>query len=261
LNTSFFASGKDLLSAESFGSGEKKDLSELALCIGHACNQYIRDAFPVFAPSRSCYVRFSEAELVGPKSIRIGNRKERGNYPTAIFRGAGRICGRVEDSMRGNDADSGPLRLEVRVAGPEAAGHPNRKAYPELAVMAYELIEANINIFANGLETWSKRQIAKLAGEEVELLSEAKLLAERYDIPPSLEAAETTMNLSMEMARIYHGRRHRMGIYREELSKLIDFDRSPHEIERGATVDRRAVVRGFVEKVTRQISGAHEKEP
>ena len=259
LNTSLFAGGEDLLSAQTFGSGEEKDLSELALCVGHACNANVRDAFPVFAPSRSCYVRFTDAELLGPKSIRVGNRKERGNYPTAIFRGAGRVCGRVEDGVSGNNADSGPLRLEVRVAGPEAAGHPNRTAYPELAVMAYELIEANIRIFADGLEMWSERQIARAAGEDVEPLSEEKLLAERFKIPLSLEEAERIMTKSLKMAENYYGRRHGMSARREKLSKIVDMDHSPNVVKRGAIVDRSKELVDFAERVENERKSDYAK--
>lgn len=240
-HVSVFADSKNIFSAAAFDASKSEAaLSEIAIFVGHASNSFTREAFPIFSPTRSGFVRFGDTEIVGPKSIRVGDRKKAHDFPSSMFRGAGRQCGRIDDPYRGNLRDAGPLRLELRVACPEAAGHANRQAYPELAVMPYELIEAKLNIILLGLQNWDRHQEDKHHKIILPNFSEEGLYAERLRIPQSFDRAVDLMRQSRLIREFYPQERIEQMVARYEiLSKLIDLDRSPHQDARGALINRR----------------------
>lgn len=214
--------------------------SDLLLCIGQEHMEYLRHSLFMFARAESDYPRFKRDELSGPTFIAIPDRKKHGEFCTAMFRGEHRKTERTNSAYPDKE-DKGPMRFELRVPCPGAAGHPNKTAYPAQEALAYEMMEAYLHMLYKGVLRWKERELARQHGEAVEPLTE-KMLApteESETLPKTHEEALSAMQASEE-ARSYWGEKRLALITRlsEQLDAINLADRNPYQGEKGAHVNR-----------------------
>lgn len=228
-----------LVGSQPNGSTTVARLSELALCIGHSANEFIRDAYLLFEPAANTYWWRSLGAINGPVTIGLLQRKSDGSMPSMIFRGGGRIGARPEtEQVDGITSASGPLRIELRAPLGESIGHPNKSAYVSQRAFPARLVEALMVILANGAEMLTVRRKHEHQGIWVNELSEAKLLEELYPLPVAQTDAIETFKAS-SMIREFYGSR--IGIILEQiqiLDKILQLDSSPRVSELGPQVDR-----------------------
>lgn len=184
LNMSVKVGDKNLFDLDAFDGKKRtgtvenpKRLSELALCVGHASNKFLREGgLFLLAPAQSCYKRYDPNVFVGPSFIGVTTRKALGAFGSAMFRGGGRIAARLEDSEE-NKAKSGggDLRFELRVVAPEAAGHPKKRTHPSQRAFPYRMVEAAMMILADGVEEYALREVGRASGKKIPKLTERGL--------------------------------------------------------------------------------------
>lgn len=154
--------------------------SELALCIGQAQNEFLRDWQFLFARSKNDYLRYEENEPSGPSAIGVTNRKEHGNFGSAMFRGEGKQTERLTSSAP-TKPDKGDFRFELRVPGVGAAGHPNKEAYHNQEALPHQMMEAYMLMLRKGVEKYVERIKARDRGEEVPPITEESLAPKYKD--------------------------------------------------------------------------------
>jgi len=130
--------------------------SKLLFYVGVAHKDYLKHSLFLFARSKNDYERFSSKEVSAPSYIGITQRKEHGNFATAMFRGEGRKTERL-NSANPDRPDDGPMRFEFRAPCTGAAGHPNKDAYPEQRILPYQLMEAYLHMLEQGVRLWQIR--------------------------------------------------------------------------------------------------------
>ena len=241
LNSVINVKGKNALSASEWeGASQLGMPSDLLLCIGKAQMEYLKHSIFMFARAESDYNRFSREELSGPTFIAIPSRKKHGEFSTAMFRGEERKTERT-NSAYPDKKDKGPLRFELRVPCPGAAGHPNKTAYPEQAVLPYEMLESYMHMLRQGVELWHDRELARRAGEKVEALKEKDFAPnlESLGLPASKKEA-LDLFLQSPAAKDYWGERIDTLLALSDQQDVINkADRNPYTREKGAHINRR----------------------
>lgn len=246
-----FANGKmiNLMSRDSFPDEKKTRKnnpgapSQLALHIGSALNEFLRDYIYLFAPTEDAYVRFSDKQFVGTSFIGFRARKERFNMGSAMFRGAGRSTFREEDTE--GVPDTGPLRIELRVADVGAIGHPNKRAYPEQAIAPYYIAEAIAYVIKQGVESYRQSiQDREVHGRSNPPLTEDGLYQKTYPLPRSPGEAAERMRQALRNGETF--------LTQERLDEITargfrqqfinELDKKPN-LERGQTPDRTALLK------------------
>lgn len=176
LNSVITVKGKNAFSAcewndklEDFGKP-----SDLALCIGKAHIDYLKHSLFMFARGAHDYDRLRTDQVSGPTYFGMPTRKEHGRFGTAMFRGEKRQTERTNSTNPDKD-DKGPMRFELRVPCPGAAGHPNKSAYPQQEALAYEMMEAYMHMLRKGVEMWKKRELARRKNEIPPQITEEQL--------------------------------------------------------------------------------------
>lgn len=206
--------------------------SDLALSIATARNEFMQEALLLYAPTNNSYRRFDNP-IFGPKNGGFGERKEKGNMPSAMFRGEGKISHRVDDYK--GEPDKGPFRLEERIICVEAFGHPNKSTYPEQKLHTYELIEAQLKVILEGVKKWS----CKEAGESVGVLTQDNLYKDKYEIPNSKAVAQEKFLNSTLLREIYGADRlNRMAARYRDCEMKISRDYAPENEVKGAHISR-----------------------
>lgn len=161
---------------------EPTPVSEFALCLGKATNIFLRWGAFIFLPSLQDWQRVGQLnELIGPRYIGGARRKEYGNMPSWMLRGGGHVGSRMEDPENSAESAKGPLRMETRVIGTDALGHPNKEACKSQRAFPFRMMEAQMIILADAADIWEERQRKKAAGEKIEELTLESLLKERYE--------------------------------------------------------------------------------
>ncbi len=236
----------NLLSEEGLNEGEKlKDQpSQLLLSIANFRNQFLSEAFLIYAPTEKSYRRFDDNDPGAPKHLGFFKERITGQFGGAGIRGAGRKFSRPQDPNP--RVDRGPLRIEDRSSCVEACGHANRDTYPEQTNLAHELIETQLYILWKGTKLWQdnkgsgiklteedlikqKPPIPKNKGEALALFLKSSLVRELF--ADGLEGDHTN---------IPHNRRRVdrvIGRY-DSLEKILILDSHPSTEERGPHVRR-----------------------
>jgi hypothetical protein len=217
----------------------EKNLSDLALCVGRACNEFLQHSLFLFSRTNEDFTRYDTSSIVGPSFIGFTKRKEMGNFGSAMFRGGGRVGSRIESTEEdAKGSAQGPLRMELRIVGPGAAGHPNKRSYPSQRPFPFEMIEALMNIYADGVEKWAERQKLRQNGEEVPPLTEEILNSEKFDLPKDRLMAIRIFTHDSRAEALYGERIKGMVQRAARLGKLYDKDSSPFADEKGPHINR-----------------------
>jgi hypothetical protein len=195
----------------------------------------------IFARSSSDYVRFGEQQsAVGPSSLGIYPRKEQGRLGIGMIRGGGRLAQRSAGS-RAHIGDQGPIRFELRIPCPGAAGHPNKSAYPSQRALPYEMIEAYTHILANGAAEWRGRELMRRQGVNPEKITENLLETYPEKLPQSLSESLEGFLIN-PCAKTYWGKRVEiLQALTHEMDALHNVDRSPYALVKGPHVPRGAL--------------------
>lgn len=241
LNSVISVGGKNAFSAREWEDNENLGIpSDLLLCIGKAHMDYLKHSTFLFARAETDYQRFSREEVVGPTFIAVPKRKEHGAFSTAMFRGEGRKTERI-DSAYPDKGDKYPMRFELRIPCPGAAGHPNKTAYPEQNALTYEMIEAYMQILYNGVQMWKEREQARRRGDAVESFKEEDFSPDNEAgiLPHNKEEAIKRFKESEAATNYWGDRVDTMLALSNQLDEINRADRNPHSGQKGSHVNRR----------------------
>jgi glutamine synthetase len=219
--------------------------SDLLLCIGKEHIEYLKHSLFMFARAESDYKRFEREEVSGPSNIGVTENKQHGKRASAMFRGEGRKTERA-NSDAPDKPDQGPLRFELRIPCPGAAGHPNKSAYPEQKIFPYQMIEAYTDMLAKGTELWKQRQQARRNDQPVPEILEDALNPETLELikpnqsilPHNKEIALSNFFKSTEAKEYWGKRMQTIQALSDRLDQINEADRNPSTQNRGAHVER-----------------------
>jgi hypothetical protein len=212
-------------------------ISQLGFHVAHAINAFLKDNIYLYAPTSRAYERFTDLHAVGTSFIGFSPRRVRLDQGSAIFRGSGRETYRENDEK--GKADTGPLRIELRVPDVGCIGHPNKRLYQEQLTAPYDVVESLAYMLMSGVKDWEQARIKALKGNPGVTKTEAALYETRYEFPRSAgEAARNMLESAKKADGFLTPKRARLiaarGFRQQEID---DLDRSP-KFPRGQTHDR-----------------------
>lgn len=245
LNSVITVNGKNAFSKKEWEGGKAGTPSDLLLCIGKEHIQYLKHSLFMFARAESDYERYKKEEVSGPTYYGVNKNKQHGQRASAMFRGEGKLTERV-NSAYPDKPDQGPMRFELRVPSPGAAGHPNKDAYPEQRIMPYQMIEAYTDMLAKGVVRWKQRELDRKQNKHVDPLHEEDFFpdtlyledpSETY-LPHSQEIALSNFRNSPEAKEYWGDRMKNLEVLSDRLNQINQEDRSPDTTVRGPHVER-----------------------
>jgi hypothetical protein len=214
---------------------DKKAVSKLALAVAYKVNEFLKDGgLLIFAPTQDEYDRRFNYSIVGPKNIGVEPRKKRGSFRSIMFRGNGRESFREED--KNGTPDSGEHRIEARMVGVTAMGHPNKKAYPSQRAAPYEMIEALLYTVTEGVEAY--------VNKEKYPETEEKLYKIKHPIPLTVQQAVKNFRNSEAVKKIFGDRVEGIIERGQEHQEILYKDRSPYATVIGQQVKRLLATNG-----------------
>ena len=196
---------------EQYGE-DSKAISKLAIAVAYKVNKFLKDGgLLIFAPTKDEYDRRFNYSIVGPKNIGVEPRKKRGGFTTLMPRGNG-----IPASSDGTP-DSGEHRIEARMVGVTAMGHPNKEAYPSQRVAPYEMIEALMYAIAKGVKAY--------VDNEKYPKTQENLYNKKHPIPLTVQEAEENFRNSEAVKEIFGDRVEDIIERGQEHQKIINADR------------------------------------